>query len=334
VPLLVIFFWLVELRKRSLLARFGEIELVQRLTASRSRGLLIARRTLFIAGYALLVLAMARPQLGTRLEEVKREGIDIIVAIDVSRSMHAEDIAPSRMAKARFELKNLIDKLRGDRIGIVPFAGDAFLQCPLTTDYGTAKMILDAIDVGVIPEPGTAIGRAIEIASKGFTTSEGRAKVILLLTDGEDNEGSALPAAKAAAEEGIIIYTIGIGTPTGVPIPTFDRYGNRTGYIRNSAGEIVTSRLDEETLQRIAMETGGKYYPARPGSAELNEIIKAISGMEKSEIDARIFTNYEDRFQWFLIPALLLFLIAGALPERRKVKPEMLSRWADANTTE
>ncbi len=320
IPLLALFFWSVEKRKQSLLARFGEIELIRKLTASRSKGFLIARRVLFTVGMAFLILAMARPQLGTKLEEVKREGIDLIVAIDVSNSMLAEDVAPNRMLKAKHELKTLIDRLKGDRIGIVAFAGDAFLASPLTTDYAAAAMILDAIDVGVIPQQGTAIARAIEIACKGFVTKDSRQKVILLLTDGEDHEGDPVAAAEAAAKEGIIIYAVGIGSPTGVPIPSVDKSGNKTGYLRGSDGEIVTSKLDEVTLQRIALATEGKYYPARPGSAELNEIIKAISGMEKTQIEAKIFTNFEDRFQWFLIPAILFFVIASALPERRSKK--------------
>lgn len=317
IPILIIFFWTIEKRKQILLARFGEIELIKKLTLSRSKGFLLARRIIFTSAMVFIALAMARPQLGTKLEEVKREGIDLIVAIDVSNSMLAEDVAPSRMAKARHELKTLIEKLQGDRIGIVAFAGDAFLASPLTTDYGAALMILDALDVGVIPQQGTAIARAIEVARKGFIATDNRQKVLLLLTDGEDHEGKPIEAAEVAAEEGIIIYCVGIGSPTGVPIPTFDGYGNKSGYLRDSGGEIVTSKLDEVTLQRMVLATDGKYYAARPGAAELNEIIKAISGMEKSEIEAKIFTNFEDRFQWFLIPAILLIIIAGAFPERR-----------------
>ena len=202
-PLLTLFFWSVERRKRELLRRFGDVELIQRLTASRSKAMLAVRRVFFLFGYALLVVALARPQLGTKLEEVKREGIDLIVAIDVSTSMLAGDVAPNRMDKARHELKTLIEKLRGDRIGIVAFAGDAFLVSPLTTDYTASLMILDAVDVGVIPEQGTAIARAIEIARKGFVSKDNRQKVILLLTDGEDHEGD--PVAAAEAERVVLV---------------------------------------------------------------------------------------------------------------------------------
>ncbi len=317
-PILVLFFWSVERRKRELLKRFGEIELIQRLTASRSKAMLAVRRVFFLLGYALLVVALARPQLGTKLEEVKREGIDLIVAIDVSTSMLAGDVAPNRMDKARHELKTLIEKLGGDRIGIVAFAGDAFLVSPLTTDYMASLMILDAVDVGVIPEQGTAIARAIEIARKGFVAKDNRQKVILLLTDGEDHEGDPVAAAEAAADDGVIIYCVGIGSPSGVPIPLDDRYGNKSGYLRNDEGDIVTSKLDEATLRRMTLAANGKYYSARPGAAELDEIIEDISSMEKAEIETRVFTNYEDRFQWALLPAMILFILSGALPERKR----------------
>jgi len=318
-PLLILFFWSVEKRKQRLLRRFGEVELIQKLSANRSRGMLITKRVFFLLGYTLLVIALARPQLGTKLERVKREGIDLIVAIDVSNSMLAEDVAPNRMAKAKHELKMLIDKLRGDRIGIVAFAGDAFLVSPLTTDYNASLMLLDAVDVGVIPEQGTAIARAIEIARKGFVAKDNRQKVILLITDGEDHEGDPVAAAEEAAKEGVIIYCVGIGSPSGVPIPIYDKYGNKTGYLRDNDGEIVTSKMDETTLQRMALAADGKYYAARPGAAELDKIIEAISGMNKAEIEAKVFTNYEDRFQWALLPAMIFFILSGALPERKRL---------------
>jgi len=328
VPLFLLFFWWVEKRKLSLFKRFGELELVQRLAQTRSRGLLVARRILFVLGFVFAVFALARPQLGTKLEKVSREGVDLIVAIDVSQSMLAEDVAPNRMAKARHELKSLIERLQGDRIGIIAFAGDAFLVCPLTCDYGAALMILDAVEVGIIPEQGTVITKAIDLARKGFVEKSERQHVVLLLTDGEDHEGDPVAAAEAAAEEGIIIYTVGIGSPSGVPIPTFDKYGNKTGLLKDREGNIVTSKLDEMTLQRIALATNGKYYPARPGAAELEAILDAISGMQKSEIETKVFTNYEERYHWALIPALLCFILSSALPERRRPKTSERPWWA------
>ncbi len=323
IPVLAIFFLLVEKKKQAILKRFGEIELIQKLMRSRSKGFLILRRTLFVLGYGFLVLALARPQLGTRLEEVKREGIDLVVAIDVSRSMLAEDVAPNRIAKAKLELKTLIERLRGDRIGIVAFAGDAFLACPLTTDYSAALMILDALDIGVIPEQGTAIARAIEIGQKAFTENNQRQHVILLLTDGEDHQGKPIDAAEAANEKGILIYTVGIGSPGGVPIPIYNESGLKTGLLKDREGNVVTTKLDEMTLQRVALATDAKYFPARPGAAELDEILDEIAGMEKSEIESKIFTNYEERYHWALIPAMILIVLSSALPER---KPKISAR--------
>ncbi|RKZ28674.1 hypothetical protein DRQ36_10100 [bacterium] len=318
IPLLILFFLWAERSKTALFKKFGELELVRKLAYTKSRGLTIVRRTLLVFGFIFLILAVARPQMGTKLEEVKREGIDLVVAVDVSRSMLAEDVAPNRIAKAKHELKTLIERLRGDRIGIVAFAGDAFLVCPLTTDYGAALMIMDAVDVGVIPEQGTAIARAIEIGREAFVEKSNRQHVMLILTDGEDHEGDPVAAAEAAREKGIIIYTVGIGSPTGVPVPQYDKYGNKAGLLKDREGNIVTSKLDEMTLQRVALATDGKYYPARPGAAELDEILDAISGMEKSEIESKVFTNFEERYHWALIPALICLLLSSALPERRK----------------
>jgi len=323
IPILAIFFLLVERKKTAILKRFGELELVQKLMRSRSKGFLVLRRVFFVLGYGFLILALARPQMGTKLEEVKREGIDMVVAIDLSRSMLAEDVAPNRLAKAKFELKTLIERLQGDRIGIVAFAGDAFLACPLTTDYSAALMILDALDTKIIPEQGTAIGRALEIATKAFPEEKDRQHVILLLTDGEDHIGKPVEIAESAAETGIIIYTIGIGSPSGVPIPTFNNSGMKTGLLKDNQGNVVTTKLDEMTLRRVALATNGKYYPARPGSAELDEILREIAGMEKSEIESKVFTNYEERYHWALLPALVFVILSSALPER---KPKIASR--------
>jgi len=327
VPILVLFFIWVERNKKTVLKRFGEVELIQKLILSRSRGFLVTRQILFILGYCLLTLALARPQLGTKLEEVKREGIDLVVVIDVSRSMLAEDVAPNRMAKAKLELKTLIERLRGDRIGIVAFAGDAFLVCPLTTDYSAAIMIMDAIDVGVIPEQGTAIARAIEIGDKAFVDDNQRQHVVLLITDGEDHSGKPIDAAEAAADNGTIIFTVGIGSPDGVPIPIYNDSGRKSGLLKDRNGNIVTTKMDEMTLQRVALASDGKYYPARPGAAELDEILDEISGMKTSEIESKVFTNYEERYYWPLIPALFLLFLSSALPERRSVRASRKSRW-------
>lgn len=314
---LIIFYFWAERKKTKLLAEIGDLELMKKLTESRNKRLAIIRMILFIFAYIFLVLAIARPQLGTGKETVKREGIDIVVALDVSRSMLAEDISPSRLSQAKYELKSLIERLKGDRIGIVAFAGDAFLACPLTTDYSAALMLLDALGPDAIPEQGTVIQRALQIARRAFVAKDNRNKVIILITDGEDHEGDAVAEAEEAKNEGIRIYAIGIGSTSGVPIPLYDNTGRKVGMMKDRAGTIVTTRLEERVPRAVAMATNGAYYHASPGGKSLREILREIDRMEKSVIESKVFTNFEERYYWALIPALVLLFIAEALPERK-----------------
>jgi len=327
VPVLILFFIWVDRKKQKLLSKFGELELIQKLTQNRNTGAILARRILIVCAYTLIVLALARPQLGTKMggrtEKTVREGIDLVVAIDVSQSMLAEDVTPNRIAKAKYELKTLIKRLKGDRIGIVAFAGDAFRVCPLTVDYEIAMMIMEAVDVGTVPEQGTNLNRAIDICLKSFVESENREKVILLLTDGEGHEGDPVETAKAAKEQGITIFTVGIGSPKGVPVPDI-----QTGrFLKDSENNVVTSKLDEITLQRIALATEGKYYPARPGAAELDEIIDAIDAMDKKSVTREVYVSYEEIYSWVLVPGLMILLVSGYLPERKRKSSSFRPWW-------
>ncbi len=337
VPALVVFYAAVFRWKRRAMERFGRIELVQILAASVSRPRQRLKAALVVAAISLMILALARPQVGTRLEEVKREGLDIVVAVDVSRSMLAEDIKPNRLEKAKHELKNFIDHLEGDRIGIVAFAGSAFLQCPLTLDYGAARMFVDILSPDLIRDQGTAIAEAIRTSLKAFDQRERKHKVLILITDGEDHEGKPVEAAKEAAQQGVVIYTIGVGEPQGVPIPIFDEQGRRIGFkkIRRPDGseEIVLSKLDEVTLQKIALETGGKYFRATGGENELQRIFAAISGMEKKQLGSVRFTQFEDRYQILLALALVLLLVEMLIPERRKLGKEWRTRLVTAGAS-
>ncbi len=326
-PLLLIFFVWVVKQKKKLVSRFGKLESLQKMMKQysiRKRNLKIA---LVIFSYTFFVLAFANPQIGTKLEDVKREGIDIIVALDVSKSMLAEDIKPNRLKKAKHELSQLIDLLQGDRIGLVAFAGIPHVQCPLTLDYSAAKLFLGIIDVDLIPQPGTAIGSAIESSVKAFNSEDRKHKVLILITDGEDHETDPLEAAKIAEQQGVKIYTIGIGSPQGVPIPEYDRYGRSSGFKKDRQGGVVTTKLDILTLQKIAFQTGGKFYQATTGEAELDEIYKEISELEKKELVSKQFSQYEDRFQIFLIIGLLLLILEIFIPENRKVKSEWRGRF-------
>ncbi|WP_457565803.1 VWA domain-containing protein [Caldithrix abyssi] len=322
VLLLIIFFVLIYRHKQALLERFGHIEILKRIMPGFDRRRMIWKNVFFILSYAFFVIALADPQIGTRLEEVKREGVDIIVALDVSNSMLAEDIKPSRLEKARHELDNFIDLLQGDRIGLIAFAGMAHLVCPLTLDYGAAKLFLQMMDTDLIPVQGTALEDAIRTAIRSFNQKERKHKVLILITDGEDHEGDPVKAAEEAAKEGIIIYTIGIGSPQGVPIPVYDQYGRSLGFKKDRNGNVVTTKLDVKTLQKIAFISNGKYYIASSGQAELRKIYDEIRKMEKKELSSRKFAQYEDRYQIFVILGLIFLMLEFFLPVRTKVRSE------------
>lgn len=327
IPLLIVFYVMAFRWKKQALARFGNLELIKKLTQSISRHRQLGKVALIILSVVFMILAVARPQIGTKLEEVKREGVDILVAIDVSLSMKAEDIKPNRLEKAKHMVSNIIDLLQGDRIGLIAFAGDAFVQCPLTLDYGAAKMFLDIMDSDLLPTPGTAIGAAILKAVQTFDERERKHKVLILITDGEDHEGEPLKAAEIAEKEGVVIYTVGIGSVQGVPIPIYDQFGRNIGYKKDRDNQVVTSKLDEVTLEKIALQTGGKYYRASGGESELKKIYEEISKMEKKELASLKFSQYEDRFQYVLIFSIILLTAEVFISERRKVKEEWRGRF-------
>ncbi|HAZ10112.1 MAG: hypothetical protein A2047_02835 [Omnitrophica bacterium GWA2_41_15] len=318
IPILVIFFIFAGINKRKKIEKFGDPVLVEKLSSSKSITKERMNKVLIIIAASFLVLTLARPQIGGRLTMAKRYGVDIMIAIDTSLSMLAQDIKPSRIEKAKLEISSLIDKLKGDRVGIITFAGDSFMQCPLTLDYSAAKMFLSIIEPGMMPKPGTAIGDAIKAAIKGFTKKERKHKVLVLLTDGEGHDTNPAEASNEAKKEGIIIYTIGIGTKKGEPIPIIGQSGNINGYKRDNGGEVVMTKLDEETLQKIALITDGKYYCATASGFELDKIYDEINKMEKKELSSRLFTQYEDRFQYFLGIVLILLCVEFMIGDRKR----------------
>ena len=331
VPALIFFYWLVFRWKRQALARFGNLLLLEQLTPSYSRKRRIWKIVLIAAAVLFMALALARPQLGTVLEEVKREGVDIFIAIDVSASMLAQDIPPSRLAKARHEVASLIDKLEGDRVGLIAFAGEAFVQCPLTLDYGAAKIFLDVLEPDLIPTPGTEVGKAVQLALASFEAAERKHKVLILITDGEHHGEDVMPIAEEAERQGLVIYTVGLGSPQGVPIPATDGAVS-SGFKKNRSGEVVMTKLDELTLEKIALQTGGKYYRASSGEAELDRIYESISGMEKKELASLKFSQFEERFQYFLAVAFLLLMGELLLSERSTRKAEGRRRFMAAGS--
>ena len=317
--LVIFYIWAIR-RKQTMLSRFGDLFLLMKnapyLSFARQGG----KAAVTITGVLFLVFTLSQLQCGTHMEMMRREGIDLMIAIDVSNSMLAEDFKPNRIGKARQEVRGILDRLQGDRVGLVAFAGEAFIQSPLTLDYTAAKMFLDVIDVGLIPEQGTAIGDAIDKAAEAFVSRERKHKVLILLTDGEDQTNRAEAAAEDAREEGIKIFPIGIGSSAGEPIPVLNRKGERVGYKKDNDGEVIVTKLDEITLQKIALTTGGKYYRATAGEMELDKVYEEISKMEKKELEGKLMMQYEDRFQYPLFIAILLIVGEFFISEKRKVR--------------
>ncbi len=318
IPILAVFFIFAAAKKRRSLDIFGDRAVIEKLIASKSMAKDRARRILLVAAAAFLILSLSRPQIGTRLTMAQRRGVDVLIAMDTSLSMSAQDIKPSRLEKAKLEVSSLIDRLEGDKVGILTFAGNSFVQCPLTLDYNAAKMFLSIVEPGMMPRPGTAIGDAIKRAGTAFIKKERRHKVLIILTDGEDHDTNPVDAAKDAKNEGIVIYTIGIGTEKGEPIPLVDKEGKTAGYKKDKNNEVVMSKLDEAVLQKIALVTDGRYYHATPREFELDKIYDEISKMEEKELSGRLFTQYEDRFQYFLGLAIILLCVEFIIGDRKK----------------
>lgn len=329
IPFLTGFFIYAFKRKKKLLAKFGNLIAINKLTRTTSRRMQFLKAVFIIGATVFLVFALAMPQYGRKEQSLTRLGIDVYIALDTSKSMLAEDIEPNRLEKAKLELKSLIRRLEGDRIGLITFAGTAFIQCPLTLDYGMVEDILDNIDINSVPVQGTAIGDAIRKATGSFKEVPAGNKVLVLLTDGEDQGTEPIRMAEEAAREGIVIYCVGIGSEKGELIPELDRRGNKTGgFKENAKGEKVLTKLDSETLRKIALKTGGKAFIASKGELELDDIVDAINDYEKRVQTSKMYSIYEERFQYFLFPALLLLIIEILLPERKKKKGEWSGRFA------
>jgi len=274
------------------------------------------QQRLGIWGLFLLTFAASGPQIGTRVAPVERKGVDLVIALDVSLSMDAEDVKPSRLAKAKFEVAQLIRRLKGDRVGLVVFAGSSNLYLPLTTDYEAARLFLDAIDTKMIPTQGTDLSAAIRTTLNTFSKESDHSKVMVLITDGEDHEGRALDVAREAADQGVIIHTVGVGTVTGSLIPIIDDMGKRNEYKRDRKGKLVTSVLNEEILREIAQIGHGIFTRFDNRLANYKEILKAIDKMDKQTIQTHVYSQFEDRYQGFATIALFCFLASMFLPTR------------------
>lgn len=316
VPVFVIIYMIYNRWKRRAKKRFGDERVISGLMPSESEFKPLIKFILILIAFIFLVIGIVDPQIGSKLEKVKREGIDLMLVLDVSNSMLAEDIKPNRLERAKMAISNLIDRLQGDRIGIVIFAGNAYKQLPLTTDYSAAKLFLSAVDTKIVPTQGTAIGEAIEMATNSFD-NEQHNKAIIVITDGENHEDNAVDAATKAAEKGIKVFTIGMGLPEGAPIPLYNNYGNQIGFKKDRNGQTVITKLDEDMLRQIAAAGNGSYARANNASTGLNKIFDDINQIEKKEIETKQFTDYEHRFQIYILLSVI-FLVFELLVSTRK----------------
>jgi len=318
VPLLGLAAWLRLRAGRRVLAEALKGPMAGRLTAHLSGGAREWRLLVLLVALVCLILGAARPQRGTQYVTAKRMGGDVIFALDVSESMLAEDIKPNRLQRARHEISAVLDRLKGDRVGLIAFSGEAFIQCPLTLDYSAARMFLDYMTPDLIPQPGTNLGEALRVATRAFG-GEGEDqghRALVLITDGEDHAGDYLAAAREAREARIRVFTVGLGSEAGEPIARRDASGRIQGYKEDREGRVVMTRLEEEPLKRVAEETGGAYVRAG-GTLGLQRIVDAIEGMEKRELESGVRVLYEERYRYFVWPALILLLFELWIPLRR-----------------
>ena len=317
-PVMVLLFIYYEIRKRKAIESLGDSELVNKLLPERSAIRPVVKFIILLAGISSLIVALARPQFGSRLEEVKKEGVEVIIALDVSNSMLAEDIQPDRLTRAKQALTRLIDNLQNDRIGLIVFAGDAYTQIPITTDYISAKMFLSAIGPEMVPKQGTAIGSAINLGMRSFTPGEDKSRAMIIITDGENHEDDPVSAAGEAVKAGIVIHTIGIGSPEGVPIPL--TVAGKRDYLKDKDGNTVITKLDEEILKKVAVTAGGSYVRASNTNIGLEEVFSEIRKMKKQEIESKMYTEYNDQFQIFAGLAIFLLLIDFIIMDRKNRK--------------
>ena len=301
---------LLRLRRRKI-RKFGDEKLVEQLMPSYSKSKVWVRLTLFSIGFFFFAIGLSRPQIGARLKEQEIKGAEIIIAMDVSNSMLAEDYSPNRLDRAKLAVSRLVDKLRDDRIGLVIFAGTSFVQLPVTTDYVSAKMFLNTIDTGSIPIQGTARGDAITTCIRSFSQQSDKSRAIILITDGENHEDDPVAAAKQAAEMGIKVFTIGVGSPEGKPIPMNGEL------LKDKDGEIVVSRLDEEVLKEVAQAGNGAYVRAGNSEFGLNPIIEDLKKLEDEKYNSIVFEEFDEQFMYFLAIALFFFVLEMLVGDRR-----------------
>ncbi|MDD2293473.1 MAG: VWA domain-containing protein [Bacteroidales bacterium] len=314
IPFLFLFYALSLKVRKKRLAKLGDPELVGKLMPDVSTGRGWLKLTFFALAILFFTIGLTRPQLGARLKERESKGIEVMVALDVSNSMLAEDYSPNRLERAKLAISRLVDKLQGDRIGLIVFAGQSFIQLPITADYVSAKIFLNTITTESVPIQGTALADAITTAARSFSTQSEKSRAIILITDGEDHEGNALEAAHAVAEEGIRIYCIGVGSPAGKPIPINGEL------LKDKDGEIVVTKLDESILREIAGAGNGKYVRAGNSEFGLNPIIENIREIDKEQFQSVVFEDFDEQYMYFFGIALFFLILEMLIGERKTGK--------------
>jgi len=284
IPLLIVAIIFYQRWKIKALSKFGDQNLVSDLMHSFSKTRAQIKNIIIVLVFSLLIIGLANPQVGTKMEEVKREGVDLMIAIDLSNSMMAEDIKPNRLERAKQAISRLIDKLEGDRIGLIVFAGEAYVQLPITTDYSAAKLFLSTVSTNIVPTQGTEIAKAIDLSVQSFDMENAQNKAIIIITDGENHDEKAIESAEKANELGIFVHTLGMGLSKGGPIPIYNKYGNSTGYRKDQDGNTIVSKLNESLLQQIASSGEGTYVRANNSKAGLSTLFAEIKKMWKKEI--------------------------------------------------
>ncbi|MCH2216097.1 MAG: VWA domain-containing protein [Flavobacteriales bacterium] len=307
-PVMLFFFAVSIKSKNKRMDRFGESQLLNSLVSELSSVNTAMKYILWRLAAGFLVVALVNPQLGSKMAEAKVEGIDIMVALDVSNSMMAEDLAPNRLVRANRAISKMLEELHGDRVGIIVFAGQAFVQLPITSDYAAGKLFLSTIDTDVVPVQGTDIGAAIDLAMKSFTEDSPAQKAIVIITDGENHENDAVVAAQEAAQKGAKVFTIGMGSPDGTPIPQYNGR-TRTGFKKDKDGNIVVSKLNESMLREVAKAGNGTYVRASNAEVGLEPLLAELNQIEKTEMGSVAYSEYEDRFQIFLALALFCLVV-------------------------
>ena len=296
IPLLIVFYVVARIRKKKAIAEFGSPELLSTLMPLQSYKRETLKFILVLVALFFVILGVAGPQFGSKLQQVKKEGVELIIALDVSNSMMAQDIKPSRLDAAKQAISRMVEKLSDDKVGLIVFAGDAYVQLPITTDYSSAKLFLSGINTDIVPIQGTAIGTAIDLAAKSFTPDTEASKAIIVITDGENHQDDAIAAAKAAREKGIYVHTI-------------PEKGNPGQYMRDGSGNPIISKLDEETLKEIAKAGEGIFVRASNSNVGLNTLLDEIDRMDKTLLEERVFSDYAEKYQYFLIMALIFVLL-------------------------